>query len=217
MGRKLAVVAALAALAPAPASAFTLPASGPLVRDVVVRAAPSPSAHAVATLSQLRADNRPRIVFAVGERPGWLRIRMAARPNGTFGWIRADAATLSTVTTRIVIRRSARTIDVWRRSVHLLHAAVAVGAPGMETPLGSFYVTARFWPTDPFYGPFGLETSAYSRLSEWPGGGVVGIHGTSMPWLLGRAVSHGCVRVANSTALRLERLVPLGASISIVA
>lgn len=217
----LAVLAASPLLvAAAPAGATALPAAGPLVRDVVVRVAPSPTARRVLTLSQFRPDFRPTIVLAVGERgqgkAGWYRIRLAARPNGRLGWIAADAADLRAVSTRIVIRRSARLIEVWRSGVTLLRAAAAVGAPGMETPLGSFYVTARFWPSDSFYGPFALETSAYSRLSEWPGGGVVGIHGTSMPWLLGRAVSHGCVRVANATALRLARLVPLGTPISIV-
>jgi hypothetical protein len=216
------MVAAWPALfAVAPAGATTLPAAGPLVRDVVVRAAPSPSARRMVTLSQFRPDFRPRIVLAVEARgqgdAAWYRIRLTSRPNGRLGWIAADAADLHAVSTRIVIRRSARSLEVWRGAVRLLRAAVAVGAPGMETPLGSFYVTARFWPTDSFYGPFALETSAYSRLSEWPGGGVVGIHGTSMPWLLGRAVSHGCVRVANATALRLAQLVPLGTPISIVA
>lgn len=224
MRRRNAVFAVLAAwpalVVAAPAGATALPAAGPLVRDVVVRVAPSPTARRMVTLSQFRPDFRPTIVLAVGERgqgkAAWYRIRLAARPNGRLGWIAADAADLQAVSTRIVIHRSARSIEVWRGRVSLLHAAAAVGAPGMETPLGSFYVTARFWPSDSFYGPFALETSAYSRLSEWPGGGVVGIHGTSMPWLLGRAVSHGCVRVANTTALRLAQLVPLGTPISIV-
>ena len=63
---------------------------------------------------------------------------------------------------------------------------------------------------DPFFGPFVLVTSAYSKLSDWPGGGLVGIHGTSLPGLLGQAVSHGCVRVANPVASALQRLAPLG-------
>src|ERR671933_115137 len=71
----------------------------------------------------------------------------------------------------------------------------------METPLGLFYVAAKYDPRDAFLGPFAFETSAYSRLSDWPGGGIVGIHGTSMPQLLGQAVSHGCVRVSNRTIL----------------
>src|SRR5207247_1998205 len=110
-----------------------------------------------------------------------------------------------------------RRIELFRDGKRLLFAKVAVGAPGRETPLGEFYVTARFVPDDPFLGAFALETSAYSRLTEWPGGGKVGIHGTSKPWLLGQAVSHGCVRVSNQTALALKRLAPVGTPISIVA
>ena len=45
---------------------------------------------------------------------------------------------------------------------------------------------------------------------------VVGIHGTNLPWLLGQAVSHGCVRVSNAVATRLRRLAPLGTPIDIV-
>ena len=59
-------------------------------------------------------------------------------------------------------------------------------------------------PTAPILGAFAFETSAYSKLSEWPGGGIVGIHGTNTPSLLGQAVSHGCVRVANEAILRLK-------------
>ena len=87
----------------------------------------------------------------------------------------------------------------------------------METPLGTFYVMAKYRPTTPILSAFAFETSAYSKLSEWPGGGIVGIHGTNMPWLLGQAVSHGCVRVANEAILRLRTLVPVGTPIKIVA
>jgi len=72
-----------------------------------------------------------------------------------------------------------------------------------------------FVPTDPFYGAFALETSAYARVTDWPTD-VVGIHGTNRPELLGQAVSHGCIRVQNDVARRLERLAPLGTPIDIV-
>ena len=82
------------------------------------------------------------------------------------------------------------------------------------TPAGRYFVASRFVPYhDTFLGVFAEETSAYSKLTEWPGGGVVGIHGTSLPQLLGQAVSHGCVRVANSTARHLKSLAPLGTPI----
>jgi lipoprotein-anchoring transpeptidase ErfK/SrfK len=117
----------------------------------------------------------------------------------------------------IVVHRGLRKIDIMRNGVVVGEAPVAIGSPGRETPLGKYYVTARFIPDDPFLGVFAVETSAYSKLTEWPGGGLVGIHGTSAPQLLGQAVSHGCVRVSNATALLLRKYVPLGTPISIVA
>ena len=99
----------------------------------------------------------------------------------------------------------------------LLSARVAIGRPGAETPLGrNFYVQSAFIPTDPFYGTFALETSASSRLTDWPDKGIVGIHGTNRPELLGQAVSHGCIRVDNDVATRLRQLAPLGTPIDIV-
>ena len=70
-------------------------------------------------------------------------------------------------------------------------------------------------PTDPFFGTFALETTAYARVTDWPTN-VVGIHGTNRPELLGRPVSHGCVRVSNEAARRLAGLAPLGTPIDVV-
>jgi lipoprotein-anchoring transpeptidase ErfK/SrfK len=169
-------------------------------------------------MHQFRPDYRPQVVLAVALATGtdgkpWYRISLPMRPNGTTGWLPASAVEVAPPHNRIVVDRSARTISVYVGRRLLLHAPVAVGAPGMETPVGRFYVTARFVPDDSFLGVFAVETSAYSKLSEWPGGGKVGIHGTSMPQLLGQAVSHGCVRVANTTAAALRRLAPLGTPI----
>jgi L,D-transpeptidase catalytic domain len=196
-------------------------AGGLLVHSVVVRRTPSLHGRAIKVLRDFRPDFRPQEILAVGKKAGtdhevWYRINVPMRPNGTFGWIPAATVELSPTVSQIVVHVGSRTIDIYRRGKHVWHGAVAVGAPGMETPLGHFYVTARFVPYhDPFLGVFAVETSAYSRLSEWPGGGVVGIHGTDMPWLLGQAVSHGCVRVANTTARALRRYVPLGSPIEI--
>ena len=197
------------------------PAAGELVwTKVAARADPDPAARAVKIFHQFRGDFRRQIMYAVGEATGtdgrpWFHVSAPMRPNGTFGWIPAASVGLTPVRTSIVVHRSSRWIDVYRFGKLALSAKVAVGAPGRETPLGRFYVTARFVPDDPFLGVFALETSAYSKLTEWPGGGLVGIHGTNLPQLIGQAVSHGCIRVLNSTARGLERLVPVGASITI--
>jgi lipoprotein-anchoring transpeptidase ErfK/SrfK len=230
MTRPVAILALAAALA-APAAALggsgsttaSFPAAGELRVDrLVVRAAPSATAPAITTLHMFRPDYRRQIVFAEtavrgGDGRLWFRVRLTKRPNGTLGFVPAATVQTHPVANRILVRRGARRLEVWKGRHLLFRTVVAVGAPGMETPLGRFYVTARFVPDDSFLGSFAVETSAYSRLSEWPGGGVVGIHGTSMPWLLGQAVSHGCIRVSNDAALRLRALAPLGTPITIVA
>jgi lipoprotein-anchoring transpeptidase ErfK/SrfK len=201
----------------------TYPAAGELVAtQVIARAAPDPASPAVRRFHQFRSDYRRQILFATEQTIGadgrvWVHVDVPMRPNGTTAWVRADAVALRPTQNRIVVHRGLRTIEVFHGAQRMLLAKVAVGAPGRETPLGNFYVTARFHPDDPFLGVFALETSAYSRLTEWPGGGIVGIHGTSKPWLLGQAASHGCVRVSNATAAALRRLAPLGTPISIVA
>jgi lipoprotein-anchoring transpeptidase ErfK/SrfK len=219
----LASILGPAAGASAPALPASYPAAGELVATrVAVRAAPDRDAKVVRLLQQFRSDYRLQIVLAVGETTGadgtaWFKLSLPMRPNGTIGWIPAGTATLKPTRNRIVVHRGLRRIELFRDDRRVLRAKVAVGAPGRETPLGEFYVTARFVPDDPFLGVFALETSAYSRLTEWPGGGKVGIHGTSRPDLLGKAVSHGCIRVSNQTARALKRLAPVGTPISIVA
>jgi lipoprotein-anchoring transpeptidase ErfK/SrfK len=227
--RLLGLTCVAAALAVAPAasaggrlSAVELPAAGQLTTTkLVARAAPDPHAAKVLVLRQFRADFRWQVVLALSARKGadgrlWYRLSLPMRPNNTLGWAPAAALDVHPVRNRIIVHVGRRRIDVLRGDRVLLEAPVAVGAPGMETPFGRFYVTARFVPDDPFLGVFAVETSAYSRLTEWPGGGKVGIHGTSRPDLLGQAVSHGCVRVSNRTATALKRLAPLGTPISIV-
>jgi hypothetical protein len=175
-------------------------------------------------LHQFQPDAQFAIFLAVRARLGsdgrlWYQLSLPARPNGQRGWVRGDLVDLRPVRNRIVVYVHARRIEVRRISDDrlLLRSTVAVGRPGAETPLGrDFYVQARYVPRDPFFGPFVLETSAYSKLSDWPGGGLAGIHGTDRPDLLGQAVSHGCVRVSNRVALELERLAPLGTLIDLL-
>ena len=199
-------------------------AAGDLVQNkVVVRASPSKHARALRVLHQFRKDFRLQIVLAIGQARGphgrrWVKLSLPGRPNGGRGWIPKAAVELHRVQRRIVILRGARRLQVRRISDGkiLLRAPIAVGKPGAETPLGrNYYVSARFTPRIPFFGSFALETSAYSRLSEWPGGGVVGIHGTDHPQLIGEAVSHGCIRMLNRDVVRLRRLAPLGTPIDV--
>jgi lipoprotein-anchoring transpeptidase ErfK/SrfK len=232
---KTAVLAALPALlafvpvAPAqPALAagkgLSVIGSGELNRNVAVRAAPRNNARRVTVLREFRSDYRPQVVLALSQRtdpesgkPSWYRISIPGRPNGRAGWIPAAAADLRPMRELIQIDLSARTLVLWSKGRPVLKTRVAIGRRGMETPRGLFFVTWKLVPSAPVLGKFAFETSAYSKLSEWPGGGIVGIHGTYEPQLLGQAVSHGCVRVANRDILRLRARVGLGTPIRIVA
>jgi lipoprotein-anchoring transpeptidase ErfK/SrfK len=189
------------------------------VDSVPVRKTPNPHAQVIKVMKEFRPDFRPQEIFAVRKATGsdgnvWYRISVPMRPNGTYGWIPAGTVSLKPTHSQIVVNLNSRTIDIYRFGKRKWHGKVAIGAPGRETPVGHYFVAARFVPYhDTFLGVFAEETSAYSKLTEWPGGGVVGIHGTSLPQLLGQAVSHGCVRVSNLTATKLRAFAPLGTPI----
>jgi lipoprotein-anchoring transpeptidase ErfK/SrfK len=206
-----------------PAARVQVVGAGPISwARVAVRARPSRDARVVATLAQFRPDFRIRYVLALAEKrdangkPLWYHISVPGRPNGRTGWIPAAAAEVAPVDRWLVIYRGARKFDFYVGGKLRRTGRVAVGAPGAETPLGLYYVQSKFDPTWPVLGAYAFETSAYSKLSDWPGGGVVGVHGTNTPWLLGQAVSHGCIRVHNRDILRLRRLVSVGTPIKIV-
>lgn len=194
--------------------------------QVSVLEKPSAGARRIAVLKEFRPDFRPQYVLALdvvrapnGE-PAWYRVSVPGRPNGRTGWVRASSLELAPVQKRLVIYRGARKFEFWDGERLLRTGKVAVGKPGAETPLGLFYVTWKFNPAiDPNWsilGAYAFETSAYSKLTDWPGGGIVGVHGTPWPELLGQAVSHGCVRLANSNIQFLKYRVPLGTPIKIV-
>jgi lipoprotein-anchoring transpeptidase ErfK/SrfK len=202
--------------------------SGTLARDTVVLQSPRPNARRVGVMRQFRSDFRPQYVLALsavrakksGE-PLWYRISVPGRPNGRTGWVPASAVELQPVRKLIRIDVSARRFQFWHGRRMLRSGPVAVGKRGTETPTGLYYVTWKFDPAiDPSWsalGAYAFETSAYSpTLSDWPGGGIVGVHGTTSPHLLGQAVSHGCVRLHNRDILYLRGRVPLGTPIEIV-
>lgn len=95
---------------------------------------------------------------------------------------------------------------------------IGVGAPSTPTPRGRFWIRTRLRNLggSAIYGPWAFGTGAYSVLSEWPGGGVIGIHGTNQPELIPGRPSHGCIRVTNRDIRRLVRLMPIGTPVRIL-
>lgn len=147
----------------------------------------------------------------------WLRIRMPGRPNGRKGWVRSRGlGRLHTVTTRLVIDRRHLRTAFYRRGKRVWGAPVGVGKPGTPTPRGRFWIREGFAvPGNGIYGAYAFGTSAYSVLSDWPGGGVVGLHGTDQPELIPGRPSHGCVRLKNRDIRWLARHMPVGTPVRI--
>jgi lipoprotein-anchoring transpeptidase ErfK/SrfK len=189
----------------------------------IARARPSYSARALSRISFRTPElyrNVVQVLDGVRYRDGttWIRIRLAVLPNGSTGWVpRGALAQFQKVHTRLVIRHSTLRATLYKRGRPIFRAIVGVGMPHTPTPRGRFYVREKlsgYWA--PAYGPRALGLNARSSiLTDWPGGGFIGIHGTNAPNILPGRVSHGCVRMRNDAILRLFRLVPLGTPVEI--
>jgi lipoprotein-anchoring transpeptidase ErfK/SrfK len=194
----------------------------PVLRATVARKAPSPNAAPIGELPRLTPDGTTNIVVADGEAnvhgAAWVRVGLAMLPNDTDGWVpRSSLGGWSFVDTRLVIDRARFTATLYRAGRVVFRARVGVGAAGTPTPAGQFYVRDRLSGfSSPMYGPLAFGTNARSpTLTDWPGGGVVGIHGTDQPNLIPGRISHGCIRLTNTAIRRLGMLMPVGTPVTI--
>ena len=83
---------------------------------------------------------------------------------------------------------------------------VAIGKPSTPTPKGTFKIINKaINPGGPFGARWlGLSISGY------------GIHGTNNPSSIGKAVSHGCIRMQNPAVIELASTVPIGTVVTII-
>jgi lipoprotein-anchoring transpeptidase ErfK/SrfK len=170
----------------------------------------------VATLHQSTEDGFPEVYIVLRQRivggATWAQVRVPAKPAGTTGWVPRPSLDLyERVTTELILNRATQRIRLLRDGRQVLVAPAGIGARATPTPAGHFWIREAF-PVQGVgaYGPFAFGTSAYSSLTDWPGGGVVGMHGTNQPGLVPGRPSHGCIRLRNADILRLSRLVEVG-------
>ena len=79
--------------------------------------------------------------------------------------------------------------------------------PGLETPdrLLLHQPEAQAAGAGRAFGALAIGISAFqTKLSDWAQGGPVAIHGTNQPELIGKAVSHGCVRMHDKDVLKVS-------------
>src|ERR1051326_25836 len=195
----------------------------PVLRRAVVHTAPTVSSHAVTTLDTGTTDGTQNIVLVLQQidvkaRQTWYRARLPILPNNSTGWVQARyLGDLYTVHTHLYVDRSRLTATLKRDGKTIFKTIVGVGKSFWPTPRGEFYIRDKMTSFDnPVYGPIAFGTSARSAvLTDWPGGGFVGVHGTNEPGILPGHVSHGCIRMPNASILKLARLMPVGTPLSV--
>ena len=191
-------------------------------RTEKIRKDPKRSARSIARLRYQTEDGPPEVYLVLRARRDskkrvWIQIRVPGRPNGRKGWVRREAlGPVRTVRTHLRINRTTLRATLYKAGKTIWSSPVGIGAKGTETPRGRFWIRDRLKGFGGSYGPFAFATAAYSKLSEWPGGGVIGIHGTDQPGLIPGRPSHGCIRVPNFKVVQLERLMPVGTSVQIL-
>lgn len=185
---------------------------------------PDPHARRVAKLHMFTEDGFPEVYllltgFVDTQGREWVRLRIPGRPNGRIGWVpREMLGDFHDTRWRIVVDTRRRRMGVYYGG-HLRRVfPVGVGKPTTPTPTGHFWIRERFKlrsPSNPYW-PYALGTSDYSTLSEWPGGGVIGIHGAfGEPQKIPGDPSHGCIRMLDPDIAWLAPRITLGTPVEV--
>ena len=170
-------------------------------------------------------DGRPSVLPVIATSPGWVRVRLAQRPNGSTAWLPASDVTLGSTPYRIVVNSATTQLALYDKGQLVFSAPAGVGTPDDPTPTGEFFVAFDERPPqpNPGYGPFIIVTSAHSTTIadlEGSGDAVIGIHGPlgedSEIGTAGARISHGCVRLHDQALERLV-VVPPGTPVDIVS
>lgn len=188
-----------------------------------IRLYPQAGSRMIARLRFFTEDQLPEVYPVLAARQDaqgrkWLQIRVPRRPNGRTGWVIDEmlSSSLYIVRTRLVVDRRGLRATLFKNGKKIWSSRVGIGKSATPTPRGQFWIRERLKGLGGTYGPWAFGTSAYSSLSDWPGGGVVGIHGTNQPGLIPGRPSHGCIRVPNPKIRQLARLMPIGTPVSII-
>jgi LysM repeat protein len=107
---------------------------------------------------------------------------------------------------RILINTKQHYLELYNSDKKIAHYPVAVGKNSTPTPTGNFKVLLKR------KNPGGVLGSRWIQFT-WQEHGV---HGTNQPWLIGQAVSHGCVRMYNRDVEKVYNHVKVGTPIKII-
>ncbi|EAW38461.1 L,D-transpeptidase [Lyngbya sp. PCC 8106] len=122
---------------------------------------------------------------------------------------------------QLVLRLAQRRVFVYRNDQQVASYPVAVGKPGWETPTGQFQVI-QMVENPTWQNPWTGEVSSPGPNSAlglrwigfWTDGkDTIGFHGTPTVNSIGRAASHGCVRMRNEDVVALFTQIEMGTTV----
>lgn len=124
---------------------------------------------------------------------------------------------------RLVLRLTKRRVYVYKGEKVLASYPVAIGKPGWETPLGNFKVIEMLenpgwtnFKTGEVIAPGKNSPLGERWIAFWTDGrDYIGFHGTPNRASVGKAVSHGCVRMYNEDVRKLYNFVKLRTSVTV--
>lgn len=194
-----------------------------VVPSVAARKAPSPQASVIATFRKVNAQGAPQVfdlerstVDSAGDI--WFEAVLPIRPNGTTGYIPADSVRLMQTSYRVVVDRHRLRLTLWKGCSQVKKFRIGLGKESTPTPNGDFYIISLLKPpiADSVYGTYAYGLSAFSEaITNWEGGGIIGLHGTNDPSSIGNRKSHGCIRLYNWDIGKLVPILPLGTPVEI--
>jgi hypothetical protein len=194
-----------------------------VVRTVGAHVRPNASSKVLTRLGTVTSDGTQNLVLVLdgldlSPHQTWYHVRLPILPNNSTGWVpRSALGNLFLVHTHLYVNRETQTAVLKRDGRTIFTTKVGVGKPYWPTPRGQFYIRDKLTNfNNPFYGPVAFGTSARSAvLTDWPGGGFVGVHGTNQPYLIPGYISHGCIRVPNDKIVQLARLLQVGSPLTV--
>ncbi len=117
----------------------------------------------------------------------------------------AKRADLTLPRANILIKTYSRQLTLFNGNAPARQYPVGIGKSSTPTPLGDYAIALKLMNPGGVLGTrwLGLNYDSY------------GIHGTNQPWLIGNMVSHGCIRMHNSSVEELFTLVRVGTPVYI--
>lgn len=130
----------------------------------------------------------------------------------------AASTAVSKARRQVLVSIPDRKLAVLENGVVLRTFAVSVGAAASPSPTGKFQIVNRL--ANPTYYHAGVVIPAGKQNPlgpRWVGLSKqgYGIHGTSAPGSIGKAASHGCIRLRNRDVVEFATLVNVGDTVEI--